>query len=746
MGRLAGVLVFVVVTACACTSADPARDPVVGGSVTPDQPQPLPAAADLDAARGAAIAASGDLDVTIPFLSQHASSSERSLLLFAPQDEMAYAVLRIAPPPGIPQRITASALGPVWVGLADYVRGQWDFRQPVEGLATFELDPDASFSPGGWLYLAVVCPAGGTGRLDAAALTWEDEIDWNFEINSTDKYTRVAWRDVPFRRFGVLRSMVRFDPAPYLIAVVDEPYAVGKYKFYDCVNEDAAGVWVPAINDNGTPEDLTDDFPFVAPEINYYYSIVALYGDNWGARTLDYIARIPWGTRSKRRNSPPSSDGWSRFFANNYDLSELTDAQVQFTTSKCFGALDVTKDEVERFRQFNEDFLASNGQSLLVASPSYDLFGQRMIYGDYVDPDGDWPYIDRHPDWFFHAANSYDVDLLVGVRWPSYSTYPNNRYGLLLEIANPGALLRSTYGDYLASSVVSLVGESAFDGVIVYNAEPNFEFYPYPDIFEDDEYPYGPTSYFSKDFYDFGKQLSRVAGLAPRRPKTIAEVNFFGDFDQQADPESGLDYRSFDALHVSSFAFRTLTWSLRMDAEGWVNQLNNILYWQPEVAVYLSTSGSMYLMDAKERLMYFGSYLLVRDSHTYLGSNTIRIFSQVSPCWYPEFNWNSGDALTGSDGTLQSLCLGPDYRWGYRRDFENGIVVLCPDDSGEITTTTELEPGPYEYMVLEGTGAVEPNGTQTSTMSWEPLNDGEPIDSFSFDGGGCYIIRRTTQN
>jgi hypothetical protein len=86
------------------------------------------------------------------------------------------------------------------------------------------------------------------------------------------------------------------------------------------------------------------------------------------------------------------------------------------------------------------------------------------------------------------------------------------------------------------------------------------------------------------------------------------------------------------------------------------------------------------------------TYLLLQGDHTYLnlvtGSNSVNAF------YYPEYNINLGPAVTPLASDVSQ------YLWNgvYRRDFQNGLVLVNP---GSTSITVTL---PGTYQLVQGTG------------------------------------------
>src|SRR5205807_4126069 len=93
-----------------------------------------------------------------------------------------------------------------------------------------------------------------------------------------------------------------------------------------------------------------------------------------------------------------------------------------------------------------------------------------------------------------------------------------------------------------------------------------------------------------------------------------------------------------------------------------------------------------------QREFLMGTYLLLKGNHTYI--NILAPHSTVSAYYFPEYGINMGPALTPLATDVSQ------YLWNgvYRRDFQNGIVLVNPTSSTMIVT-----PG-KPYNLVTGTG------------------------------------------
>lgn len=134
----------------------------------------LPPVAGLDALRGASAAAGWPVRVRQPIEQLHTNEIGAGLFLQAPPDGIAYAIYKIAQPPGALLNAHVTGSGALWLVAADYADSRWELAAPVQsGQALIDLTQlGQAVSPGGFIYCAVVCAQSTSGLLDVLTLTF----------------------------------------------------------------------------------------------------------------------------------------------------------------------------------------------------------------------------------------------------------------------------------------------------------------------------------------------------------------------------------------------------------------------------------------------------------------------------------------------------------------------------------------------------------------------------------------------
>ena len=136
-------------------------------------------------------------------------------------------------------------------------------------------------------------------------------------------------------------------------------------------------------------------------------------------------------------------------------------------------------------------------------------------------------------------------------------------------------------------------------------------------------------------------------------------------------------------------------------------------------------------------------YQLLRGPTLYF--SVTNHYQATAPAWYPEWGWNSGLPLDPPPETIADISFtdagfGTEY---YRRDFENGTVIVIPEGGGNTELwSPEGETIHYELLEYHGGGHVDDDGTVNGYIDWAPAH---PFDlpGYRLDGPGAWIIRPT---
>ncbi len=715
-----------------CTCDSKARQtPDTGTPIAKPAPQTeqpttnsgIPSLDDLTEAHGVLAIQDHAIPVTTPTWQQHTTVDGESLLLNATEDELAYALYQVEPPWGLLETLTGTGEGPLWLAVADFGAGRWVYAEFADGQAEIDLTVlDDPYSPDGYFICGVICPLAQSGRLDALTLAYDDLSDWDLTITTDENGITLNWNEFPVEYYEIFRSMLPDDPAPHHVGTVLEEHTGGN-SFVETVPDDGTGRWVPENNDNGTPDDSIDDFPTIAPEVDYYYRIVPHLGSTHLPGSPEVNGRVPWGDRWSERREWPDTTNTTRLFGRLIDGARCTEAQLQWCAENLAGATGLTQSEIDTIRSHNPNFIAlgahhgvlnSPGYQNLTtyrASPPYDELGlAKMFYGNEIDLDGAYPYINRHESWFAHHPESTYENLR------SSNIYTPDCYFMDLD---------SRWIDYLSPNLVQLLGEDCIDGWQLDGLHSNWA--ASPPFYQ--HLGYISLLEYQQAYYDaMFTKVKNVAQSHHRNPYIFANVWAGASLDDMYDPVYP-DYSACDGIIISHF----LTEFGNSQMQFTDYDCNAILDWQQDGKVMILQVPIDYSVASNGWYQYC-AYQMVRGPQTYFYAFGKNFYT---PYWYPMYTWDSGAPLNGQPESIDDLYTGDEPYPYLRRDFENGIVVIVPN--GVYAESPEGSPF-YEYLDIDGGGgAVNEDGSVQGTATWKPANGSLP--GYSFDYESAWIMR-----
>ncbi|MBN2081657.1 hypothetical protein JW859_05545 [bacterium] len=721
-GLIAALIAALLIGACAAGAIDTNAEPTKPEGLA----AALPSLASLAGSHQASEAQS--VNVTDPYQTEGTEVAGGSLLFTSPADGCAWAIFEIDPAIGIPVDAVAETTGPLWLLAGDYSEEWWEWTEvPGETSSRVQYYVDTSwdgkspsavqvtepFSGSGTLFLAVVCPPGASASLDALAvnITMQSVLLQQVNTSLADRNI-VNWMFyTEFDYYEIYRSTVPDDPEPYLIHTEDgeEGVSFGEYFFNDLIPEDD-GDWLPDEQDNGTELDTTDDFPSVAPGVDYYYYVLPYYGPGLPAAASNVVkANHPWGDRRTARRELPDTTSEILVFADQLLPNNMTAAQVQWCAENLVGTQKIFDWQADEFRQYNDDFIVVGYHLGNGAGPIGN------VHGDDWDGDADWPYVDLHEDWFIHPAGSSQPDgRCLQQDWNWYVAAPD-----------------SPWQDYLAANLLQLLGEDHLDGWFVdschqpWNTDPAIWWPSGMEWYE----------YFTPKLHEMLRTVNLAADAHPLQPyvipnagqyvTTVSDIKYYGD-----------DW-ACDGIMIEGHARWGYDGTPNYFAlSDWILQQNRILDHQTHGLATILQS-HIYTLDTADRLFVFGTYLLVKGDHTYInwlgddGTDWIR--SDVGQ-WYPEFDidddpfpWGAPSGATPA--TMADLYVAAYTDNGvtcgpfYRRNYPNGFVIVNPGSAA----VNYRVPWTMQSLSVNGGGNVLADGTTTGSYSWNMRSMGETV-------------------
>jgi hypothetical protein len=678
----------------------------------------LPAVSRLDGLHGASVLVDEAIDLNTAIDSRHATyqAPEDELLLEAPASEIAYAVFRYTPPAGTTAAILALGDDPLWLLVADFdpAVDHWVCAGQLSGgTRQADLADLGNYtSPGGFIYVAVVCAQGTSGVLSLLAALNDVPDPYNLNVSPRPDAQAIllSWDGGLADSFQIYRSTLNNDPAPYLVdTVADTPAGNIWLEF---IPPDAGdGTWTAATSDNATPADTTDDFPFIAPGVTYYYYIVGAGGVCDGVASDTGFALVPWGDRRSTRRELPSSLDRVQVFADQLLPNNMTPAQVQWCAENLCGTQKVFKWQAADFRQYNPDFIVL-GYHLGVGAGEIGNVCGGPTPGSGWDDDADWPYVDRHNTWFA---------ILPG------STQPGGR--ILQQdwnwyLANPS----SPWQEYLADNLLQTLGEDHFDGWFIdscsepWNTDPN----PW--------WPDGDTMFgwLTPRLDSMLQFVNAAADAHPLQPYIIPNAGAF------VTTASDIKYYgsawSCDGIMVENYG----RWAPgdHFTKVDWLLELDRVIDHEQHGLAVIMQAG-IDIGNNKDRIFMLATYLLVRGEHTYLnwlGDGQDETVGQ----WYPEWDLETGILPFGQPSAPHNPLpanMAAMYTDGmYMRHFSSGWVMVNVDTAPATWDAGMF--GSWEKLSVSGGGNINADGSVNGTATWTTVTGIQTIGS-----GEALIVR-----
>jgi hypothetical protein len=336
----------------------------------------------------------------------------------------------------------------------------------------------------------------------------------------------------------------------------------------------------------------------------------------------------------------------------------LSDALVRFVATHMVGTQKMLSSQTARFRAINPGWVELHYQLGTDSGPVPYIVNDQW--------GSDWSTVNAHEDWFLHDPSG---NRLSNSQWNWYQN----------DISNPA------WRQYWLSSVIADMRAEGSQGVFAdsFQAGIGSFWYDQSDPRFAGTNAANPAAWPNGDTWtqQLGDLISYMeAGLAAT-PEHFLYIPNLGPLVTGWD---NTDYSHVDGAFLEDFG----DWGggyLHGSPGDWVLSMNR--------ALELSDAGKVlivqpYLADAVgtptgqlHREFLLGTYLLLKGDHTYL--NMMAPGGGVNAEWFPEYSLNLGPAVTPLASNVSQ------YLWNgvYRRDFQNGIVLVNP---GPSTITVNL--------------------------------------------------------
>ena len=675
-----------------------------GSTVDTSTPQTLagqlPLVTSLDGLRDAAEVGYYDVDCGDPYAALGVLRDGAILHMYGTSDDIAYAVYRVIQPAGTPVTVECGGSEVLWVLAADYSAQRWSWAQPFTGGQT-QLDLSAlgdATSPEGNVYVAVLCPPAQEGTLTQMRLLYDGTPDYNLVATPDEERGAIVltWDQGLAAAYEVLRSTMPDDPWPRHVAMVAESYPAQNTWTEFVATDPADGTWV-------AKED-TEGWPWIAPGVDYYYWISPVYTARQPSATLELgpaaHAMLPWGSRRSVRRELPDVTSQTLVFADQLLPDDMSSQQVQWCAENLVGTQKIFKGQADEFRAWNPDFLVL-GYHLGVGAGEIG-----NVSGLSWDSDADWLHLSLHDGWFITVeGSSQPQQRAVQQDWNWFLTDP-----------------ASGWQDYLAGSLLEMLGENHFDGWFVdscsepWNTDPA-QWWPGANDSA------AMFAYFTPRLSSMLKEVTTLAKAHPLQPyiipnagnyvTTLSDIRYYGA-DWACD---GIMVEGYGHWSPGSY-YSEADWTLQQD---------RILDHQAHGLATILQS-SIFTPDQQDQLFVFASYLLVRDVHTYinwLGDDGLDTIWSNLPQWYPEFDAAVDLAPPPAPPAANAAAM---LEGGlYKRQFGMGFVLVNP---GDAAAQYDI-PYHMQKLAVSGGGNVTSDGATQGSYSWEIIEDVQTLPAHS---------------
>jgi hypothetical protein len=390
--------------------------------------------------------------------------------------------------------------------------------------------------------------------------------------------------------------------------------------------------------------------------------------------------------------------------------NRLSDSLVKFIASHFDGVQKMTSSENARYAKVNSNWFLLNYRLATASGPA-----------DYIINDSwgsDWSDVTKHEDWFMHNG---DGDRLHNETWDWY----------LHDISNADYqkyFIDSTIADMRATGAQGLFGDSFEAGIgdgWFAQYDPRFAG---TNAGNPEAWPGGVT--WLDQLHDFA---GAVQGAFHAVPESFL---FMPNVDALVTSWAKQDFTNVDGVFMEGFGDwggvyygAPSDWTLSMNRAISLASADKVLIMQPSL---WDTPDSATGQLQREYLV--GTYLLLQGDYTFL--NIISPDQGSSTSYFPEYDVALGSPLSALPTNVSK------YQWNgvYRRDFQNGIVLVNPG-TDDITVNLGAD---YKLVTGSGGGALDDKSLDSlghyigGKLSYQTLH------TITVHAGGAAILLDTT--
>lgn len=390
--------------------------------------------------------------------------------------------------------------------------------------------------------------------------------------------------------------------------------------------------------------------------------------------------------RPATRAWPDTSTGIHVF--NDQLASGLTNAQTQFAAMHYAGSQKLTFSQAEALRAANPGFIVLH----------YRLgigLGYRTTTGACV-PNGDYLAVVEGDDWVQEWPGDANVQDSWFFPWAGSDRVLNCDWGwYLMELGD------ASWRTYWHGEVLRQVRANADDGVFIDSLSvPN------------SLGTYSPPLPALDLAFEAAWSARIESWLAWLQTQPVGAHYIVPNVGSWITTRDTTDYGAADGMMVEGFAIEADASPYNL--EDWCLQMNRIL---AATARGQAIIGQSYAMGDQERMFALGSYLLVKGSKSYLNLDY-----GLDPEWWPEYDIPIGRPTESAVSSIQDLYEEED--GVYRRDFNNGFVLVNPTSPWDGTATSPVVDlgGTYYLAECSGGGTLPDDGVPTGAVTYRAVS------------------------
>jgi hypothetical protein len=353
----------------------------------------------------------------------------------------------------------------------------------------------------------------------------------------------------------------------------------------------------------------------------------------------------------------------------------LSNRLVQFLASHYVGTQKMLPSENARYVAANPQWVLLDYRLATASGPAAYIHGGQWA--------SDWQQVSAHEEWFLH--NTDDQRLHSGAwGWD------------LHDISN------SDWRDYWVSSVLADMRTDGAQGVFADSFDAGiggFWFDQYDVRFAGANA--GNPSVWPNGVTWLDQLESLIGYVEDQFAATNEQFAYVPNLDALVTGWANLDYSRLDGGFLEGFGEwgpsylhgSASDWNLSMNRALAMSAAGKVLIMQPTLLDQPDSA-----IGQLQRGFDLGTYLLLKGEHTYLNL-VAPVGSSTGAYYYPEYGIDLGPAVTPLPADVSR------YLWqgAYRRDFQNGLVLVNPTDS---TLTIDLGRS-YRRVTGSGGGALE---------------------------------------